>query len=80
VGQAARIMKSAHENQAKVRKTYGSRAGNFGIPEHIVLDEEDAAPPGPDDGAGGNAVTVGGKTYQFPTPEAAAAFKKAAGQ
>jgi len=37
-------------------------------------------PPSPPTGAGGNTVTIpGGKVLTFPTPEAAAAYKKAAG-
>ena len=37
-------------------------------------------PPSPPPGAGGNTVTIpGGKVLTFPTPEAAAAYKKAAG-
>jgi hypothetical protein len=37
-------------------------------------------PPPPAPGAGGNTVTIpGGKVLTFPTPEAAAAYKKAAG-
>jgi hypothetical protein len=40
----------------------------------------DAAPTPPAPGAGGNTVTIpGGKVLTFPTPEAAAAYKQAAG-
>lgn len=44
VGQANRIMKSAHDNQQRVRKTYGTRAEKFGIDPTMVLDDDEPMP------------------------------------
>lgn len=46
VGQAQRIMQSAHENQQRVRKTYGDRSSKFGIDPTMVLDDEEPMPGG----------------------------------
>lgn len=44
------------------------------------LTDSNTPPPPPPPSAGGNTVTIpGGKVLTFPTPEAAAAYKKAAG-
>lgn len=41
VGQARRLIQTAHANQSKVRNTYSNRATKFGIPADMVLDDED---------------------------------------
>lgn len=57
VGQANRIMKSAHDNQQRVRKTYGTRAEKFGIDPTMVLDDDE---PMPGAGAAPAAAPDGG--------------------
>lgn len=64
VGQATRLMQSAHNNQQKVRKTYGTRAEKFGIDPTMVLDEDepmpgaDAPTAAPDSGAPKKKFTI----------------------
>ena len=72
------IAESIRGSKSRVREAFdmtydykGTPAGG-GVPP--------SPPPSPPSGAGGNTVTIpGGKVLTFPTPEAAAAYKKAAG-
>lgn len=72
------IAESIRGSKSRVREAFdmtydykGTPAGG-GAPPSL--------PPSPPPGAGGNTVTIpGGKVLTFPTPEAAAAYKKAAG-
>lgn len=41
IGQAEALFENAKTNQKQVRGTYGNRAKQWGIPENMVLDEED---------------------------------------
>ena len=73
-----RIAESIRGSKSRVREAFdmtydykGTPAGGGALP---------SPPPSPSTGAGGNTVTIpGGKVLTFPTPEAAAAYKKAAG-
>jgi hypothetical protein len=72
------IAESIRGSKSRVREAFdmtydykGTPAGGGAPP---------SPPPSPPTGAGGNTVTIpGGKVLTFPTPEAAAAYKKAAG-
>jgi len=61
VGQAKGLLENAKNNQAQVRRTYGSRAKQWGIPESMVLDEEDPLLVG-----GGGAMPTGAKAPAAP--------------
>jgi hypothetical protein len=61
-------------SKSRVREAYNMTYDYKG------LTDSNTPPPPPPPSAGGNTVTIpGGKVLTFPTPEAAAAYKKAAG-
>ena len=75
-GQAKGLFSSALEGEKTVRTGLERIAKGYGLnTENIFYSATEQAPVAPPPASAENSVTVGGKTYNFPTKAAADAFK-----